>query len=396
MTSGMMRWAAVMLCAAFATVCNAQRMSDDVRAQAEAMRDRAIEFLRQAQDDETGAWSLAGGGPEFPAITALALNGMLLDPEIGADDDTVRAAVRYLLSNQQPDGGIHAGILPSYNTACSVSALSRVDTAEAREAVEKALPFLLKLQWGVEGGPTLEGETIDEDHPFFGGVGYGNSGRPDMSNLTLFLQALEDAGYESDGEAVQRALVFLQRTQMLDSVNDMPYAEGSRQGGFVYSTSPNGEQIGVGESKAGEMIETLSDGTRASRLRSYGSMTYAGFKSLVYADLDAEDERVAAAFDWLRAHYTLSENPELGDDGYYYYILVFGRALDAWDDDTLQVASDGGAAVERRWAEDLVQQLATLQQDDGSFRPVARRWLEYDPVLITAYTLISLGHALEE
>ncbi len=67
-------------------------------------------------------------------------------------------------------------------------------------------------------------------------------------------------------------------------VNDMEYAKGSTQGGFIYSTSENRDRVGSGQSMVGGMIdETLSDGSVASRLRAYGSMTYTGFKSYIYA-----------------------------------------------------------------------------------------------------------------
>ena len=44
--------------------------------------------------------------------------------------------------------------------------------------------------------------------------------------------ALQDAGVPGDDPAVQRALVFLERTQMNGATNSMPYAEGSTQGGL--------------------------------------------------------------------------------------------------------------------------------------------------------------------
>ena len=72
----------------------------------------------------------------------------------------------------------------------------------------------------------------------------------DVYNLPDFLQALEDAGVPGDDPAVQRALTFLERTQMLDSVNDMPYAQGSKQGGFIYATSPSGDELGLPLPKA--------------------------------------------------------------------------------------------------------------------------------------------------
>lgn len=366
------------------------RVRDIHRQRGELLAQRMESYLRTQQDQASGGWRVNPEGVTFPAITALVLNALLLNPQADQSDLVLQQAVAYLLSQQQPDGGIYDTVLPSYNTACSISALARVDTDAARQAVERATKFLLSMQWSEDAtGP--DAGQVGREHPFYGGVGYGGSGRPDMSNLTLFLQALEDAGYEHDGPAVERALVFLSRVQMDHTINEMPYADGSRQGGFIYATSPDEDQLGVGESKAGMIEETLDDGTVVSRLRAYGSMTYAGFKSFAYANLDEQDPRVQAALGWMTEHYTLAENPGLGDEGFYYFVLVFGRALDAWDKPTLPTT-----AGPRYWAEDLIDRLSELQQADGSMKSINDRWLESDPVLITAYSLIALRHAMEQ
>jgi squalene-hopene/tetraprenyl-beta-curcumene cyclase len=366
------------------------RVRETHRQRGELLAQRMESYLLSQQDQAAGGWRVNPDGVTFPAITALVLNALLLNPQVDQSDAAIQRSVAYLLGQQQPDGGIYDTVLPSYNTACSISALARVDDDKARAAVERATAFLLTMQWSEDAtGP--DAEQVGREHPFYGGVGYGGSGRPDASNLTLFLQALEDAGYEHNGPAVQRALVFLSRVQMDDAINEMPYADGSRQGGFIYATSPDSEQLGAGESKAGMIEETLDDGTVVSRLRAYGSMTYAGFKSFAYANLNEQDPRVQAAMAWMSDHYTLVENPGLGGEGFYYFVLVFGRALDAWDKPTLNTA-DGP----RYWAEDLIERLEELQQDDGSMQSINDRWLENDPVLITAYSLIALRHALEE
>ncbi len=373
------------------------------RDQAEAMAERAIAFLRERQDEASGGWNHRESGPNLPAITGLVVNGMLLDPEINGRDPAVRRGVEYILRFSQADGGIYDRILPSYNTSICVSALAQLEPDDpnygvAREVIDAAVRLLRGLQFSEEaqapaGEAGVTTERVDRDHPFYGGIGYGTSGRPDNSNLTFMLQALHDAGVPGDDPAFQRALVFLARTQMLDEVNDMDYAEGSAQGGFIYATSPDGEQIGVGESKAGEIEEVTPDGRRVSRLRSYGSMTYAGFKSMVFADLTPDDPRVRAAMGWIRRNYTLRENPGIGNDGLYYYYLTFARALDTLGTPVLDIYEDEDRSRETLWPVDLIEQLAEMQEEDGSFRSVDTRWMEGDPVLITAYSLIALQHA---
>lgn len=371
-------------------------MTAETRDLARGVIDRAVGFLRSRQDEGSGGWSGDGTGPDLPAISSLVLTGMLLDPRIDHTDPDVARGIEHVLSYRRVDGGIHDGLLPMYNTAISMSMLSLVPTGEAGAAMEGAIPLLRRTQWGATDAANPEApefnEPIGEDHPFYGGVGYGGSGRPDMSNTQFFLQAMHDAGVSSEDPAFERALAFLSRTQMDERVNDREYAEGSRQGGFIYATVPNTESIDEfqGQSQAGEFVETLSDGTRASRLRAYGSITYAGFKSLIYADLPPDDVRVRAALDWITSHYTLAENPGLGDDGYYYYMLSFARALDAWGAPELELES--GERVD--WREDLIRRLAELQSPDGSFRTLSRRWMEDNEVLITAYALIALQHAV--
>lgn len=460
----------------------AQAIDEEHYRQARGMIEKSIEYLRTQQDDATGGWAvMSEGAPQLPAISALVLNGMLMEPDIGPNDPSVARGVEFLMSYRQEDGGIYDGILANYNTAISLSALAYVNTSESGEAIQAGQEFLTRLQWSEDAIEHPETGVIAEDHPYYGGVGYGRSGRPDMSNLTLMLQGLRDSGMDCDDEAFERALVFLSRTQMHEDVNGMPYAEGSTQGGFIYATSPNADNMGVGESKAGTIEETLSDGTTASRLRAYGSMTYAGFKSYLYADLDRDDPRVQMAYDWIRANYTLEENPGVGKDGLYYYFVTFSRAMDAWglpsiatlgesttltlqtpedvsgtlldyfsqtdlvrfrdgagseyrvdtrrseslsalsfDDGrtaevigsaraslTLRGTTEGGTDesfdgfeidvrfIETRdWANDLIDRLAELQNEDGSFRSVDDRWMEDNPVLITAYALLALQHAV--
>lgn len=388
--------AALGVVAAAAMSSAAHAIDQERYTQARTMIDRAVAYLRSQQDQETGGWAVSPDGPNFPAITGLVVTGLIAEPTIDANDQAVRRGVEYMLSFRQPDGGIYDRVLPSYNTALCLSALSRVNRPEAAAAVEPAINFLKSLQWSEEAMEgSAETQRVAKDHPFYGGIGYGSGGRPDNSNLTFFIQAMHDAGLSCDDPAYQRALVFLQRTQMDDRVNDMPYAKGSRQGGFIYATSPDKDHVGAGESKGGEIEETLDDGTKISRLRAYGSMTYAAFKSLVYANLDRNDQRVVSAYNWIRSNYTLEENPGVGTDGYYYYLISFSRALDAWGGSTIAPLNpDGSVAPARDWQNDLVDHLAKHQNADGSFKSIDDRWMENNPVLITAYSLIALQNAL--
>jgi squalene-hopene/tetraprenyl-beta-curcumene cyclase len=377
-------------------VSQALAIDEEHRKKAEAMIAKATTYLKSQQDEKTGGWGVNPQAPVFPAISGLVINGMAMAPGFDAKDPAVARGVSFILSYQQADGGIYDKLLPSYNTSICISALARVGTPEAKAAVAKAVPFLKGLQYSedspVAGPAAGEVQRVTREHPFYGGVGYGNNGRPDLSNTSFFIQAMHDAGVPAEDAAYQRALVFLSRVQMVDSINDQAFADRSKQGGFIYATGPKKDAAGVGQSFAGEIEETMDDGTKVSRLRAYGSMTYAGFKSYVYAQLKAEDPRVQAAIEWITRNYTLAENPGVGTDGLYYYFVTFARTLDAWGREKLPVAGTGDPK-EHDWANDLIDRLAELQNQDGSFKSVDDRWMENNPVLITAYGLLALRHA---
>jgi squalene-hopene/tetraprenyl-beta-curcumene cyclase len=324
---------------------------------------------------------------------------MVLDPKTPANDPSVLQGAKYILNFQQPDGGIYDKLLPSYNTSLALSAISKVDLPQAKDAIGPAQAFLRKLQWSEASDPAVGGgeapKPVTKDHVYYGGVGYGKHGRPDGSNLNMFMQAMQDSGVSPGDESVKRAMVFLGRLQMLDGVNDMPYAKGSKQGGFIYATVENAESVDgrAGQSSAGTIEETMDDGTKVSRLRCYGSMTYAGFKSYLYAELPRDDQRVKAALGWISRNYTVAENPGMGRSGLYYYYVTFARALHAWGAPELDVVTADGKTEKRDWANDLIDRMATLQNEDGSFKSVDKRWMEEDPVLITAYAMIALREA---
>lgn len=368
-------------------------LPDAAAKKAKDIRSKAIAFLKSKQDAKTGAWGVKDGVAAFPGYTGLVVAGMLLEPDVGEEDPAVMAGLKYILSVQKEDGGFYTAALPTYNTAICLSAISKVKLPIAQDAKSKAVAFLKKLQFAEDAskiaGLDESPSPVDKAHSFYGGWGYGRHGRPDLSNTQWVLEALHDAGVPKDDPAFQRAMVFLQRCQMVDKVNDMSYADGTGQNGFIYATSENKDKVGIGQSQAGVIEETLSDGTKASKLRAYGSMTYAGFKSYVYAGLKKDDERVQLALKWIRENYTLAENPGMGSDGFYYYLVTFARALEANGEAELQVKK----GETRDWRVDLIDRLAELQNDDGSFKPFKDRWLENDPVLITAYSLLAIEHA---
>jgi squalene-hopene/tetraprenyl-beta-curcumene cyclase len=204
-----------------------------------------------------------------------------------------------------------------------------------------------------------------------------------MSNTYLAIEALalskkviEDGKHGDQPDLDWGAAVsFLTRCQNLEETNSSEWASNDEKnkGGFVY---------GPNESKA--ETEKLPNGK--TPLRSYGSISYAGLLSLVYAEVSADDQRVVAVKEWLGKNYTLKENPGMGEQGLYYYFNVMSKALAASGIDHLAL-EDGGSAD---WRKDLCATLLSKQRENGSWVNDNGRWMESNAVLTTAYTLIAL------
>jgi squalene-hopene/tetraprenyl-beta-curcumene cyclase len=117
-------------------------------------------------------------------------------------------------------------------------------------------------------------------------------------------------------------------------------------------------------------------------------MTYAGLKSMIYAGVGPQDPRVQAAYTWIRKHYSVNENPGMGDQGLFYYYHTFAKALTATGDDMVTDAE----GTSHDWRQELAEHMFTLQGEDGSWVNESVRWLEGDPNLVTAYALLALSY----
>ena len=118
-------------------------------------------------------------------------------------------------------------------------------------------------------------------------------------------------------------------------------------------------------------------------------MTYAGLKSMIYAGLTADDPRVKAAIDYITKHYTLDENPGLGQQGLYYYYQTFAKALAA----ARQATFVDEPGVSHDWRKDLIDALATRPKARRFLgRTKTNRWMEGDANLVTGYALLALSY----
>ena len=125
----------------------------------------------------------------------------------------IKRALSYLESMIQPDGGIYppGSNLRNYETSVSLMCFQRANVdGKYDKVIQDAVGFLKGLQWDDGEGHALEST-------FYGGQGYGNHKRPDASNTSYFLDALEAAGEDGDSVAIQKAMVFMSRCQNMPS-----------------------------------------------------------------------------------------------------------------------------------------------------------------------------------
>jgi len=332
---------------------------------ARTLTERGVAFLRPRQDAK-GGWSTQ----REPGITALVVTALLRSGQVAPGDPIVTKALGYLERFIGPKGGLSEAPHANYSTSIAILAFQEANVNGRYDRTIKAgQDFLKTMQWD-------EGEGKTRDDAFYGGAGYGGSNsRPDLSNTAFFIEALRETGLPADDPNLQKAIVFVSRCQNLKSeFNDQPWAAQVNDGGFIY-TAANGGQ-------------TMAGGTPGGGLRSYASMTYAGLKSMIYAGLGRDDPRVKAALAFITQHYTLDENPGLGQQGLYYYYHTFAKTMAALG----QPALIDAAGASHDWRAELIAALAKRQQREGGWVNPADRFMEGDPNLVTAYALLSLAY----
>jgi squalene-hopene/tetraprenyl-beta-curcumene cyclase len=333
-----------------------------------AVVNRAVAYLRSRQNaDGSFAPRLAGPGVSAVVAAGLIRNG------VTTDEPLLAKTLAYLESKVQPDGGVYERALANYTTSVALVAFAGANTGGKYDAViRNATKFLRTLQAGDDG-------KVESGDVRFGGLGYDGKSRPDLSNTQYFLEALQAAGVGKDDPAVQRALVFVNRCQNLPGEhNDQPFAAKTTdedRGGLVYNPI--------------DADKNDRDGTPQGGLRSAGAMTYGGLKSFLYAGVTKDDPRVQGAIKWIRAHYTLDENPGMGKAGLFYYYHTFAKAMTALGEDKFTDAK----GVAHDWRRELFEALKKRQRPDGSWISDGDRTFgESNPELATAFALLALSY----
>lgn len=345
--------------------------------EARAAQSRGLDWLAKRQKPD-GSWSVS----DLPALTALPLWSFAVSDH----PDKARIvsnAVRFILTCVQPDGSIYrkapgtGGGLANYNTALCMTALHMTRDPALVPVIQKARRFMAAAQH-------LEGDDV-----YRGGFGYDRaSGRKytDLSDSVIAYEAMRMTQSVEDQRPAGEKRVDIDwqaATQYLGRLQNTEKSGPEAAGGFIYR--PDESKAGATTNEQGVVV-----------LRSYGSMTYAGLLSLIYADVPPTDPRVRSAFDWAVRHWSLDENPGMGPEGLYYFYNIMSKSLSAFGQE--MIPSKGGLPI--AWRREMIRRLITLQkvEKDGSGEGYwvnsNNRWMENDPVLVTAYTLIALDVAL--
>ncbi len=335
----------------------ATAMDAELLEKAKRAADAGLHYLRKNQAKD-GSWSGSVG------VTALGLRAFLENRRGYNESDGafITAPVNFLLSHVRNDGSISESLQnTNYNTATALVALQATGNEDYAAVIARGREFLKKLQIDERDG-------YQRDHRYYGGIGYGGDERPDLSNMYIAVEALKATATDPQDPVWEKALLFINRSQNRSESNDLAWA--ANDGGFTYMPgySPHGET------------------------GSYGGMTHAGLISLLFAGVDRGDPRIVAAYDWIRANYTLEENPGArGRQGLFYYFNAFAKSMYAYGEDIV-VDTDG---VRHNWRADLARRLLALQDEDGSWvNNDSQRWWEGDRNLVTAWSVIALNHVI--
>ena len=346
-----------------------------IKLEIERSLSKGVTWLNNEQNATSGSW----GEADYPALTALALRSTMGHPDLSVVNQfssNQKKGFSFLLSKVQSDGGIYGKGLACYNTSICMMALLQSKNPEYNDVIKSARRFLVNQQSDFDQKGKI-------DNTFDGGVGYGSRwAHSDLSNTHLAMEALfyakktlqskESEDLDLDWDA---AISFVSRCQNLSATNQEKWVSTQKEdeGGFVYFP---------GSSMAGE--RELPDGSIA--LRSYGSMSYAGLLSFIYAEMDDTDPRLKAVRTWLKENYSIAENPGMGPQGLYYYYHTMAKALSLSGIE--HILDKNGK--KRDWRKELALELLNKQSPEGYWLNENGRWWERDPVLVTSYAILAL------
>ena len=356
-------------------------LDDAHKATVTKLTNAGVKYLL-TQKDAKGGWSM-GQDANRPAITAMVLKVLVQHPDYDASSPVVVKGFEALMTYRKSDGGFYEPKmgLSNYTTSIAIMAMVASGDPQYKPAIERGVKFLRSQQIS-PGDTTPKGEKVKEGEGQDGGVSYGKHGRADGSNQQMWIQAMADAGVKADDPDMQRANAFMMRLQNRKESNPADYIQqGPNDGGYIYA---------LGESKAGPW-------RNGRGLRSYGSLTYAGFKSMLHAGMARDDPRVKSAFKWIQRYWRLDSNPNMprleSQQGLFYYYHVFAKALRMWGEAEIEDTK----GVKHNWRHELIDALARRIAKDGSWtNKASERWNEGNSVLATCFAVLALQETLKK
>ncbi|MBI2931281.1 MAG: terpene cyclase/mutase family protein [Planctomycetes bacterium] len=352
-----------------------------------------------AEQDKSGAWCQQPK-PDLK-VPSVAYTGLVVaafaDAPAEIRKKTADAAAKgceFIVSKQNSDGSFGEGpagaFLKTYTTAIAMMALSLAAPEKHRDAIANARGYLKSHQVK---------EGIDR-----GGMGYGDEepgkAQKAIANMSTTgfaaegMKRAEVAGVPADEEFWKLVVEFAQRCQNSSETNtDKEFVAKLKEqglsvgddGGLYYAPAADRAIHKAGTVK-------LAD---KEVIQSYGSMTYEGIKTYLYAGLRKDDPRVKAAVDWVRKNWDVEKHPGFPFDaqkrhhlrGLFYYYAAMARAMDALGENPFKTF-DG---KEHDWAAELGEQLLKLQKENKLWSNENPGWYESDPVLVTSYVLNTLN-----
>ena len=363
-----------------------------IEARARAAINKGLDWLA-SQQQTNGVWS----DPVFPAMTALPAWAMAgAGREI--DRPRISKAVEFIKSNSQEDGGIYVvvpgrrgGALGTYNTAIAMTALHYCDNAGSTRVIQKAREYVAATQ-------------VTGEDEYRGGFGYEKNSsdgarKPyaDLNNSTWVISAMRVTQDVEDHRPAGEKKVDVDWDAALGFVDRMQLKEGQEglnpgdEGGFLYKPVINKPEEAADKKDAKGDVPKVGKSGRPF-LRSYGSITYSGLLSMIYAQVGRDDPRVVSAIDYARRHWTVDENPGMGQQGVFYYFTIMARALSLVDVNVLPAAEEGKPGI--AWRDELIEKVLELQKEDGHWLNPNNRFMEANPVLATSYGVLTLEYAL--
>lgn len=251
-----------------------------------------------------------------PAVTSFAVVCML---NWGYDetDPMVSKGIDYVLSKINPDGSVYnQSHRYTYYTSVATLPLAATHNPDYHDELEKMRNWLIGGQWD---GDSFYG-SVGTDHSHYGGWGYGNSTRPDLSNTQWALMGLKAAdralGLHADSTYDKCADYFLARCRNAD-------------GGSAYTPGDTS-------------VHTMT----AASVWSY---------SLCGRGAGAE---VLGGLQWLSDRYSLTNNDGWGWWSEYYYKVTLAKALTMTHKTKLGI---------HEWFAELAAKLAEEQSAEGNW-----------------------------